>query len=426
MTAPSSRCLPRQPGAGLSLESYVYNILYEVSIPEPGKSIRIYLPPEETHLPPIQFVLQRPNLAHELPLLDFPFRTVFSQLGIEYVIQLFTCVLLENQVLLRSADYNKLMIVGEAVTSLLFPFTWQHVYAPILPASLYHFLDAPVPFVMGLHADAETNIKIGTEASLCYVDIDKKLIQLPEELPAFPHKNDFMKEIAALLDKYKIPRDKSTEPSNIQSSSIFGGPKGRNVDPMTASCTLPSGSHVRRKQSINDMLDWDRAGSGGSPEPLLPQQSSPVRSDAMQKMMGIIRKTGVNFDEVDFTGDVMPNQVRRSPRTAQEQYEDDLRLNGAVRELFLNRFVQMFNAYEHFVINPNQDKEEWLSNRESLQNFDKASFLSDQPQHHRPFLSRFLETQMFATLIDNKIQSAWEPEFDTNLNLFDNRVKILR
>lgn len=416
------RCLPRQPGAGLSLESYVYNILYEVSIPQPGKSIRIHLPPEESHLPPIQFILQRPNLTNELPLLDFPFRTVFSLLGIEHVIQLFTCVLLENQVLLRSSDYNKLMIVGEAVTSLLFPFTWQHVYAPILPASLFHFLDAPVPFVMGLHADAETNIKIGTEATLCYVDIDKKVIQLPEELPAFPHKQDFMKEIAVLLDKYKVPRDKAGDPSGC----ILGPKGGRLVDPMTSSCTLPSGSHIRRKHSINDMLDWDQR--SGSPEPLLPQQSSsPGRSDAMQKMMGIIRKTGVNFDEVDLAGDVMPNQVRRSPGTAQEQYEDDLRFNSAVRELFLNRFVHMFNAYEHFVINPNQDKDEWLTNRESLQNFDKASYLSDQPQHHRSFLSQFLETQMFATLIDNKIQSAWEqPDFDTNLNLFDNRIKLLR
>lgn len=406
----------------------MYNILYEVSIPEPGKSIRIHLPPEEAHLPPTPFILQRPNLATELPLLDFPFRAVFAMLGIEHVIQLFTCVLLENQVLLRSSDYNKLMIVGEAITSLLFPFTWQHVYAPILPASLYHFLDAPVPFVMGLHADAETNIKIGTEATLCYVDIDKKVIQLPEDLPAFPHRQDFIREIAALLDKYKVPRDKSTDAA----ASIFG-PKGTRManDPMSSSCTLPSGSHIRRKHSINDMLDWDQR-SGGSPEPLLPQQaaSSPQRSDAMQRMMGIIRRTGVNFDEVDLSGEVMPpqtNQVRRSPGTLQEQYEDDLRFNNAVRELFLNRFVHMFNAYEHFVINPNQDKEEWFTNRESLQNFDKASYLSDQPQHHRPFLSQFLETQMFATLIDNKIQSVWEsPEFDTNLSLFENRIKLLR
>lgn len=58
-------------------------------------------------------------------------------------------------------------------------------------------------------------------------------------------------------------------------------------------------------------------------------------------------------------------------------------------------------------------------------NFDKASFLSDQPQRHRPFLSRFLETQMFATLIDNKIMANWG-EYDVNLQVFEHRIKTVR
>lgn len=48
------------------------------------------------------------------------------------------------------ADYQRLMLVAEGINALIFPFTWQHVYVPILPASLIHFLDAPVPYVMGL------------------------------------------------------------------------------------------------------------------------------------------------------------------------------------------------------------------------------------------------------------------------------------
>lgn len=60
-----------------------------------------------------------------------------------------------------------------------------------------------------------------------------------------------------------------------------------------------------------------------------------------------------------------------------------------------------------------------------MQNFDKASFLSDQPEQHRLFLWRFLETQMFATLIDNKILSIWG-EIDNNLIIFDNRIKYLK
>lgn len=97
------KCLPRQPGPGLSLESYVYNVLYEVSTPEPGRCIRLYVPPDEPHLPPIQTIIQRPAHVDELPLMDFPLRLLFTYLGVDCVIQLFTCICLEHQVLLKSA-----------------------------------------------------------------------------------------------------------------------------------------------------------------------------------------------------------------------------------------------------------------------------------------------------------------------------------
>lgn len=53
------------------------------------------------------------------------------------------------------------MLVSEGISAVIFPFHWQHVYVPILPASLLHFLDAPVPFIMGLQG---TNSKSLFEA----------------------------------------------------------------------------------------------------------------------------------------------------------------------------------------------------------------------------------------------------------------------
>lgn len=96
------RCLPRRPSSNLSLESYVYNLLYEVSLPQEGRSVRIYLPPTEPSLPPQPFILQRPAPPVELPSLDFTLRMVFVWLGVDAVVHLFTCLLLEHQILLRS------------------------------------------------------------------------------------------------------------------------------------------------------------------------------------------------------------------------------------------------------------------------------------------------------------------------------------
>lgn len=40
--------------------------------------------------------------------------------------------------------------------------------------------------------------------------------------------------------------------------------------------------------------------------------------------------------------------------TPQEEYRETLMFNNAIREIFLNRFVQIFSSYEHFVIQPSQ------------------------------------------------------------------------
>ena len=45
------------------------------------------------------------------------------------------------------------MLVAEATTCLMDPFVWPHVYVPILPSTALHFVEAPVPYIMGLHAD---------------------------------------------------------------------------------------------------------------------------------------------------------------------------------------------------------------------------------------------------------------------------------
>lgn len=47
------------------------------------------------------------------------------------------------------------MLISECLTTLFFPFLWQHVYVPVLPPNLRNFLDAPVPFIMGLYYESE-------------------------------------------------------------------------------------------------------------------------------------------------------------------------------------------------------------------------------------------------------------------------------
>lgn len=96
--------------------------------------------------------------------------------------------------------------------------------------------------------------------------------------------------------------------------------------------------------------------------------------------------------------------------------------------MFLQNKVKKSVSYNynkiviHFIL---KDKDEWINNRDSMHVFDKATFLSDQPTQHLPFLSRFLETQMFASLVDSKVMSTWS-ELDCNIKVFDQRISALK
>lgn len=62
--------------------------------------------------------------------------------------------------------------------------------------------------------------------------------------------------------------------------------------------------------------------------------------------------SGVNLDDLD--SETVRPTIKKKNLSDDEQYQEDLRFNNAMRETFLNRFVHMFSAYEHFVILPDQ------------------------------------------------------------------------
>ncbi|KAH9612079.1 hypothetical protein KSS87_010128, partial [Heliosperma pusillum] len=119
-----------------------------------------------------------------LPHADISFQPLVQCLDVDNLLKLFTAVLLERRILLRSnkqvpvflfADHNffrlgqefegyiikgdiysLLTLVSEALCHLIYPFRWQHVYIPLLFFSGVDYIDAPTPYMMGLHSGVDT------------------------------------------------------------------------------------------------------------------------------------------------------------------------------------------------------------------------------------------------------------------------------
>uniref|UniRef100_A0A1I7X3X5 UDENN domain-containing protein n=1 Tax=Heterorhabditis bacteriophora TaxID=37862 RepID=A0A1I7X3X5_HETBA len=321
----------------LPLESYIFWILNEIPLPSPGTTLKV--------------------------------------------------IIISN-----ALNYARLMIVGESLCSLAFPFRWQMVYVPILPFSQLKFVEAPVPYVMGwCYEDAVPESLF--QSNVCVLDIDTGRIEFPEDLPLFPGSKQLCQEIKLAIERLFIKTfNKYLVNFSLFRYSIWEEPHSLLMD----SSSVAIGSKPRLSAKGRRMDDWTTK-----------RMSRSFDLDDGEDVFGIIfqvaeiaRRAGVVVDVENIEQELTcSDQYANSPIC--RQYFQDARLNNAIRECVLNRIVCMLYSYEHFVVGGQgcTDKEMFEASRDSLVCFDKASFLSDQPDSHLAFLAAFLETQVVYSLI---------------------------
>ncbi|KAH1089880.1 hypothetical protein J1N35_017137 [Gossypium stocksii] len=119
-----------------------------------------------------------------LPHADISFQPLVQCLDVDNLIKLFTAVLLERRILIRSNKYSLLTLASEAICHLIYPFRWQHVYIPLLFFSGVDYIDAPTPYMMGLHSGVDTS-NLGMDG-VVIVDLEFNQITTTEEIPPIP------------------------------------------------------------------------------------------------------------------------------------------------------------------------------------------------------------------------------------------------
>ena len=317
-----------------------------------------------------------------------------------------------------------------------------------------------------------------SKASLCLVDIDNCSVTTPEDLPVFPDEQELIEELKDTIKRFnvRLPQDEennmpgsgveslensleipqnytSNGSSDYETGSNSGSPRGSprsrspsSRSPKTGSPRSQSPALEARKIKHKDSAKRSQRMKASRSEHKVPKSKSSSCLDVsknprLQAIAAIAERTGImapistvasNLEKsvsdtqlqqfADTEGEfIFGDEAKEIPRSQQHENE----FNTAIREIFANRFTQLLLEYESFVIHPKQDLVDWTSNREQMQNFDKASFLSDQPQQFLPFLSPFTETQMFASFIDMKIMGTWE-DLDPRIAVFDQRVESLK
>ncbi|KAL0431105.1 UNVERIFIED_CONTAM: DENN domain and WD repeat-containing protein SCD1, partial [Sesamum radiatum] len=164
-------------GSSQPLWDVIAYLVSNVPLPTPGKDR-------------VLFAIENSLLAVEvppkggLPHADISFQPLLQCLDVDNFIKLFTAVLLERRILLRSDKYSLLTLVSEAICHLIYPFRWQHVYIPLLFFSGVDYIDAPTPYMMGLHSGVDIFGLVMD--GVVVVDLEHNLITTSEEIPKIP------------------------------------------------------------------------------------------------------------------------------------------------------------------------------------------------------------------------------------------------
>ncbi|XP_058502765.1 DENN domain-containing protein 3-like [Solea solea] len=135
-----------------------------VPIPPPGQLHLMFT------LRPLTIVLPSRE-DKDLPAIDLDLHLPFLCFKPQQLLQVLSCLLQEQRVVLFSSDWARLTLVAESLLLILQPLSWQQPYVPVLARGMLDFLMAPTAFLMGCHLSHFKEVAAETD-DLILINID--------------------------------------------------------------------------------------------------------------------------------------------------------------------------------------------------------------------------------------------------------------
>ncbi|KAH0790940.1 uDENN domain containing protein [Histomonas meleagridis] len=133
------------------------------------------------------------HLSTKRQLLYPTLHVLFSCLSPSAIVHLYSCILLEYNVLFTSHDMHKLTLSVVAITQLIQPFETQAILIPLLPDSLKQILQSPVPYIIG-------SIQSEKDGPDVIVNLDKGTVESKKGFPMVPHADKLMADIQKIIN----------------------------------------------------------------------------------------------------------------------------------------------------------------------------------------------------------------------------------
>nr|XP_058926095.1 DENN domain-containing protein 2B isoform X3 [Kogia breviceps] len=151
------------------------------------------------------------------------FECLFTCLSVRQLIRIFASLLLERRVIFVADKLSTLSSCSHAVVALLYPFSWQHTFIPVLPASMIDIVCCPTPFLVGLLSSSLPKLKElpVEEALMVNLGSDRFIRQMDDEDTLLPRKLQAALE-QALERKHELISQDSDSDSDDECNTLNG------------------------------------------------------------------------------------------------------------------------------------------------------------------------------------------------------------
>ena len=396
----------------LPIERYISSFVFDVPLPPRGRT-KVQFSIAEKALS-----IQRPP-SYSLPLCDLPIKPLFQCLSLQNIFTILAYLLTERSIAVCSKHASLLAPILEALRLLIFPLHWQCTYIPVLPRKWFEFLYAPVPFLMGLNVDFQSDeakeLHRMDGELIVFVDVDHNEILVPRNDPKPPRLPEQLKKKLVSRLKKVMSIDNVFNPQDLQDCDYIFATSFEPSASATSRLHRKGSSSRSNRSSVASMVSLAK-------ESINKEEMKNYNEDHLGPML---TEESLTKSHVIRGSSTYKNNNRSMEETSTFS-------SSGVREAFVQFFVSLLSCYRHcYTQDENPEEPAPMGKFKVIENqtWDKKQFVHEQSRSYqagrdaRDFLSLILETQLFEDFVRTHTPREDAP---SEIRLFDEYVVLFR
>ncbi|XP_028257460.1 DENN domain-containing protein 1B isoform X2 [Parambassis ranga] len=179
-----------------------------VGHPQGQEGVPYFIAPDPKSLPSIP---ENRNLTELIVAVD-----------VGNLLQLYASMLFERRILIFASKLSTLTSCVHALSAVLYPMYWQHIFIPVLPPHLLDYCCAPMPYLIGVHTSLSEVRSRGLE-EVVILNVDTNTLETPfDDLKRIP--SDVVSELKVCLKRQAVSPGCGVSRAFLRAQALlFGG-----------------------------------------------------------------------------------------------------------------------------------------------------------------------------------------------------------